>query len=212
MGYGGPFSRLAERSQRKEAGYSTIRGLFNLWIVRDAISALAYSEHLRATLRADALSSRSAVLHGDGLRVAHLSLGTTLHAIRFHSSPPFWIHLHTGANALRGASLCLRALPGETGANSVETWARCVKARLPRLEKRTIVKSSLCLAFDWEVNAERAPQTRQIAECRSPVGCSRRRASPRISLSRHRPSGPISCFLTYASCLTCPRGVPQHSL
>ena len=83
----------------EEAGHCMIPGLFNLRIARGVISAFAYSEHLRATLRADALSSRSAVLHGDGLGVAHLSLGTTLHAIRFHSSPPFLVCSHRGGLA-----------------------------------------------------------------------------------------------------------------
>ena len=66
-----------------------IPGLLNLWITRSTISAFAYSEHLRATLRADALSRRFAILHGDGLGVFHFPFGTTLHTICFHRSPPF---------------------------------------------------------------------------------------------------------------------------
>ncbi len=46
--------------------------------------ALADSEHFRATGRANSLSRRFAVLHGYGLGILHLSLGTALHTIRFH--------------------------------------------------------------------------------------------------------------------------------
>ena len=53
--------------------------------------ALTDSEHLRTTLRADALSRWLSVLHGDGLGVLHLPFNTTLHAIGFHTihSPVF---------------------------------------------------------------------------------------------------------------------------
>ena len=53
--------------------------------------ALADPEHLGTTLRADALCRWLSVLHGYGLGVLHLPLGTALHTISFHtiSSPVF---------------------------------------------------------------------------------------------------------------------------
>ena len=49
------------------------------------LSVLADSEHPGATLRANALSRRLAILHGDGPGTTHLSPGTTLQATGFHS-------------------------------------------------------------------------------------------------------------------------------
>ena len=56
---GWPPSRHPEQPNT-EARYSTVPGLYNLWIVRDVISAFAYSEHLRAAFRSQSprLASR----------------------------------------------------------------------------------------------------------------------------------------------------------
>ena len=62
---------------------------FNGYASKDL--ALADPEHLGTTLRANALGCRLPVLHGYSLGVLHLSLGTALHTIGFHtiSSPVF---------------------------------------------------------------------------------------------------------------------------
>ena len=62
-------------------------GVYPRWIGESL--ALAYLEHLCATLRADALCGRAAVLHHGRLRALHLTLGLALHAIGFHSDLRF---------------------------------------------------------------------------------------------------------------------------
>ena len=64
-----------------------MHSLHNLWLVRCAISAFAKPGHPRATSWANTLSRRTTVLQGDGLLVLYLSLGTTLHTVRFHFAP-----------------------------------------------------------------------------------------------------------------------------
>ena len=44
----------------------------------------ADSEHLGSALRANSLGCRFAILHLDGLGVAHLSLGPAFHTIGLH--------------------------------------------------------------------------------------------------------------------------------
>jgi hypothetical protein len=46
----------------------------------------ADSEHFRATLGANALRRRFAVLHFDGFGIAHFFLGAALHTICLHHS------------------------------------------------------------------------------------------------------------------------------
>jgi hypothetical protein len=48
-------------------------------------SGFAYPEHLGSAYRANALGSWLAVLHGNGLSVFHLPLGSAFHAVSLHS-------------------------------------------------------------------------------------------------------------------------------
>ena len=50
-----------------------------------SVLALTDSEHLRTAGGTDTLSRRLPVLHGYGLGILHLSLGTALHTIGFHT-------------------------------------------------------------------------------------------------------------------------------
>ena len=52
------------------------------------LRSLTDPEHPCGADRAYALGGRAAVLHRNGLWVAHLSLGPALHTIRFHGLPP----------------------------------------------------------------------------------------------------------------------------
>jgi len=51
---------------------------------------LADSEHFRATGRADALSRRLAVLHGDAFGILYFLLGLALHAVCLHQMTSFF--------------------------------------------------------------------------------------------------------------------------
>jgi hypothetical protein len=51
--------------------------------------ALPNLEHLGAASRAGSLSRRLAVLHFDGSRILHFSLGAAFHTIRLHPVSPF---------------------------------------------------------------------------------------------------------------------------
>ena len=53
--------------------------MFTVWLFSD-------SEHLGAADRAGALCRRLAILHGDGLRILHFSLGPAFHTICLHDS------------------------------------------------------------------------------------------------------------------------------
>ncbi len=59
------------------------------YYIYQASLGFANSEHLGATRGADALGSRFAVLHGYGLGIFHLFLGTAFNAISLHMFPPF---------------------------------------------------------------------------------------------------------------------------
>jgi hypothetical protein len=50
--------------------------------------ALADPEHLGTALWTSTLCSRLAVLHFDGLRIAHLPLSAALHTVCLHLLPP----------------------------------------------------------------------------------------------------------------------------
>jgi len=50
--------------------------------------ALTYSEHLSPALWTSTLRSWLAVLHFDGLWIAHFPLGAALHAVCLHFLPP----------------------------------------------------------------------------------------------------------------------------
>ena len=56
---------------------------------RLAYLALANTEHLGATRRADALGGRLAVFHGYGFGIFHFLFATTLHTICLHLVSPF---------------------------------------------------------------------------------------------------------------------------
>ena len=52
------------------------------------LPSLPYPKHLRGADWAYTLSGRAAVLHRNGLGIAHLLLGPALHTIRFQKTPP----------------------------------------------------------------------------------------------------------------------------
>ena len=69
--------------------------------------ALTDSEHLGTTLRADTLSCGLSVLHGYCLSVLHLPLGTTFHAISFHTIPsPVFPKTTTLTSSCQAALYC----------------------------------------------------------------------------------------------------------